>query len=89
MNPEEPTKVLGLKIWWAYFWRAMLLIIPGSLLIGVVGGIIAALIRLGPEYGGILGGVSGLIVGLYMSAYVFKRLMTKGFGPYRLVVVKK
>ena len=89
MNPEEPTLKLGLQVWWAFFWRSMLIIIPSTILVSIPIGIICAILRVGQETAGIFGGLFGLLIGLYITAYVVKRLMTKGFGQYRLVVVKK
>ena len=90
MNYEvEPTIGMGLKLWWAFTWRGAFFGILGAVLIGVVLGVVGAVIKLDPLVVGIASGVTGLIYGIYMMAWAVRRLMIKGFGRYRLVVVEK
>lgn len=80
--------VLGLKLWWAYTWRSVLV----SILLGIVIVAVASLIvsfvyphvdvtETNASFGGLLSFIAGI--------WVMKRLLTKGFGGYKLVVVEK
>jgi hypothetical protein len=53
-----------LHVWWALAWRSLLLIIPCALVLGLFGGVIAALFDPGPgkgaEYAGALGSLGAI-----------------------------
>ena len=84
---HEPTDLLSLKVWWAFTWRAVLFAMLAGALAGLVIGIIGTSLGESPEN---LQGPStfaGAVLGLFISVRVFRRLMTNGFGRYKLVVV--
>lgn len=89
MTPETPSLNLGIKLWWAILWRTLPLVLAAAFGAGVVVGIIGYLLQLPLNIVQILGGAAGFIVGAYISVWVLLRLMTKGFGEYRLVVARK
>ena len=89
MREEIPSMFLALKVWWAFTWRVTLV----GILIGVLLSFISEFIRtvtLGPNL--ITAFVFFLLAFIFVigsQTWVFNRLMTKGFGKYRLVVVNK
>ncbi|MCD8498095.1 MAG: hypothetical protein LRZ85_08490 [Alphaproteobacteria bacterium] len=85
MSTVEPTMMLALKVWWAWLWRVMPLAFIAGFLIGLAWGFIG----LATGAPAAIGALLGALVGFYISIYIFYRLMTKGFGPYRLVVTEK
>lgn len=85
----EATWFTGLRVWWAWFWRTMLIVLIVSFIGGLVVGVLSAIIGLGEALASVLGMFVGLGVGFYFGPAVFKRMMTKGFGKYRLAVVTK
>ena len=85
----SPSWGLGLKVWWAWFWRTMILVFVLSIIIGIIVGVIGALIGLAQATISFSGGLFGLAIGLYLGPAILKRLMTKGFGRYRLAVMRK
>jgi len=89
MSPEIPTDKLALQIWWAMLWRTIPLVILVIALAGIIIGIISSLAGANPNDVQIPSGIAGGVLGLYISVKIIKHLMTKGFGDYRLVVVRK
>lgn len=90
MNHDvEPTIGIGLKLWWAFTWRGAFFGVLGAIAIGVVLGIVGALIKLDPVIVAMASGIIGLVYGIYMMAWAVRRVMIKGFGRYRLTVVEQ
>lgn len=85
----EPTLGLGLRLWWASFWRIMPIVIIGSFVIGFIIGVLGYVIGVDTKILNTFAGIMGGVFGIYISAIIFKRLMVKGFGRYRLAVVEK
>jgi len=89
MNAEEPTDILALKLWWALVWRSVpISLISGAILGGFIGAIVAATGG-SPESVQLPAGIAGFLVGIFIAVKVIRHLMTKGFGEYRLSIVKK
>ncbi len=89
MSPEVPNEKLALQVWWSISWRAIpLSFIAGSLIGGVLGAVLGSM---GASVQSIQtpAMIMGALVGIYINVQVIKRLMTKGFGDYRLAVVRK
>ena len=78
---------LCLKIWWAQFWSTIPLTLLGGIAAGIVFGIVQRVIGL--DFHPAVSGVAGGVIGLFIAIKVIERLMTKGFGEYRLAVVRK
>lgn len=83
----------ALRIWWAWFWRQMLLMIPLVLVTAfVVGFIVGMLFPAGDgenSAAGFMGGLIGVVVSLGVQIFVIHRLMNKGFGRFRLALMEK
>ena len=75
-----------IKFWWAWMWRAMLLALAGGLLIGVLFGIISALLGIQAP---ILSGILSFLVGIFSSFYMLKKVLNKDFGDFRIVLISK
>lgn len=89
MNIEIPTDKIALQIWWAMAWRSIPLVIICSILASLAISLVITIVGIDPKAMQGPSMLIGAIVGLYVSIKVIKYLMTKGFGEYRLVVVKK
>lgn len=86
----DPSLLMGLKLWWAWFWRFFIIF----LLVCIGFGWLFILILdyfFNPKdtMHAILTIIFSYTLMVYVSAYVFRRLMTKKFGKYRLVIMKK
>jgi len=89
MQSETPTDFIALKVWWAMTWRTIPLVLLGSIFLGLILGIIASLSGLDLNATQRLSMLFGALLGLYIAVKIIKRLMTNGFGDYKLVVVRK
>jgi len=91
MKEVEATFGKAAKAWWALTWRAVLLALLSAFLVGVVFGIFETVLNVDTHSGGIvaINGTAGAVVGVYVSIWVMRRLMTKGFGRFRLALVEK
>ena len=87
MHTETPTLKLAILVWWVQLWRTMLFVILGSVAVGFTLAIVQRII--GVDLPPFISGIAGGIVGFIVVIKVIERLMTKGFGKYRLAVVKK
>lgn len=84
---EEITDLLALKLWWAFTWRALSMAIISGIAVGIVIGLIAGVAGSSPEEMQGPSMIAGGFMGIFVSVKVFKYLMTRGFGQYKLVVV--
>ncbi|MGH1403175.1 MAG: hypothetical protein ACRBDL_02935 [Alphaproteobacteria bacterium] len=89
MDIEIPTEKLALKIWWAMTWRLIPLIFVGAFIVGLILGLIGTSMGIESRSIETIAGFSGAFLGLFLSVKVIMHLMTKGFGEYRLAVVRK
>ncbi len=86
---EVPTDKLALQVWWAMVWRAMPLALLAGIAVGFLAGIAGSFMNISVE--SVQGPLTflGFVLGLFITVKVIKHLMTKGFGVYRLAVVRK
>ncbi len=89
MDAEIPTEKLALQIWWAMTWRIIPFALLGGMVVGLIIGLIAGIMKADPSSIEAPATLAGLLLGLFISVRVIMRLMTKGFGEYRLAVVRK
>lgn len=85
----EPTLEHALIIWWAWAWRAVLLIIGLGLVTGFAVGLVGALMGLPKETVSTMAGFAGFILGVGASVYVLKRILRKDFGDFRICLLAK
>ncbi len=86
---EVPSDLLALSIWWALTWRTFLLGLLTGILIGFVIGIIGDIFGTHQDALAVPSILAGAVVSVFVSVKVIKRLMTVGFGEYRLAIAKK
>lgn len=86
---EVPSDLIALKLWWAMTWRIVPFAILAGMAAGFVIGIIATVTQTPPEAMQGAATLAGAAIGIFLTVKIIKRLMTKGFGDYRLVVEKK
>jgi preprotein translocase subunit SecF len=83
---EPVTYGLAARLWWALMWRSVLFSFAAGVVIGIIMGVLGAI--LGIKLIG-LNMVLGLVAGVVASIWVAQRLLNKGFGPYRLIIMKR
>lgn len=88
MNEIQPTFAIAVQIWWAWTWRAVLVVLGVSILAGFVIGFIGAIIGAPKDgitaFSGLLGGV----IGLYFSIKILKKILNKKFKTYRIALIR-
>ncbi len=89
MDIEIPSDKVALKIWWALSWRTLIMAFLVSFLASIIINAIAHMAGASPADVQVPAAIAGGLLGLYVSVKVIKYLMTKGFGDYRLVLVRK
>ncbi|MGH1376810.1 MAG: hypothetical protein ACRBCK_10730 [Alphaproteobacteria bacterium] len=89
MSPEVPTEKIALQTWWAITWRAIPFAFIASTVMGVLMGLFVKSLGGSPQSLQFPAVLAGSLVGIYINVQVIKRLMTKGFGDYRLIVMRK
>lgn len=86
----ESTMGLACRVWWAFTWRSVLLGLVCGALAGLVMGLITDILDFGKSPTlSMASSAAGLALGVCASIWVMRRLMVKGFGRFRLVVVEK
>ncbi len=87
VNLLEPTLKRVARIWWAFFWRAMLLAFGAGLLAGFFEGyfgMMAGLSRATVQHLNIL---SGFALGLPAGMYALYLILKKNFGEFTIRLV--
>ena len=80
------------QIWWAFFWRNALILIPATLVGALLGGTVGILLGIAgapPETVRIATFPIGFLVGASSSIIPLKMILGKDFGEFRLVLVSK
>ena len=80
------------QIWWAFFWRNVLILIPATLVGALLGGIVGVVLGIAganPDTVRIATFPIGFLVGASSSIIPLKMILGKDFGEFRLVLVSK
>ncbi len=88
-NEVEVSWFLGLRLWWAWFWRTMLVVLFWAVIVGTLLGFVGYFMGVDSDIVSKISGLAGAGVAFYVMPLVFKRLISKGFGRYRLAVLEK
>ena len=80
------------KVWWAYCWRSLLIVVPGSMILGgCVGGVMGfflGLLGVPLDVISIVGGTVGFFLGTTLSIVPMKMILGKNFGDFRLSLIQ-
>jgi hypothetical protein len=83
----EPTFKRAAVIWWAFFWRAMLLAMAAGFLIGFAEGIVLSAAGASSGTLQFLPMLSGGIVGVPVGIYVLQVILRKNFKEFTICLV--
>lgn len=83
---SEITLGRTIPIWWAMFWRALVVSMLAGFVLGFIGGIVVVLIGQ-PELGGPVGAVLGWLVSIPVSIWAMKAALNKKYKGQSLVLV--
>lgn len=87
MKELNVTWGLALKIWWSWTWRAVLIVLPASFLVGFLAGIFLAFAGLDIAEYQVRLQLFGALVGVAGGVFAMKLVLQKQFRNYRLAVV--
>lgn len=88
MEEIKVTWKYAAKVWWSWSWRAMLWIVPTSMVVGVVFGFSMAVADIPAESYQIYLQVIGAVIGLFFGIYTMKVILNKNFNGYRIALIK-
>lgn len=89
MRVLQPSWGLSLKVWWAMTWRILPLALIAGFLMGMVAGIAGQAMAMPTDQTLNLAKILGALAGAVVSVIIIRRLMERGFGNMRLVVVDR
>ncbi len=88
MEQIELTLERTMPIWWAFAWRAFLISMLAGLVLGAIGGFIVGVAG-SPQLGGAVGSLLGLFAAIPVSIWAMKSALSKTYGIYSVVLIKR
>ena len=88
MEEIELTLEKTMPIWWAFAWRAVLVSMLAGFVLGAIGGFIVGVAG-SPQLGGAVGSLLGFFASIPVSIWALKAAMSKTYGNYAVVLVKR
>lgn len=86
MRIIEVTWSMAFRVWWSFFWRAMLFSVLGSFGIGFVLAIIGTALGIKPVTSG-LALILGLVFGFVVTFWAMKKVLYKRFSEFSVVCI--
>ena len=88
MEEIQVTWKWTIKVWWSWFWRAVVWTFPTAFLFGFVAGIIIAAVGIDPSGMDVWFQLFGACIGFFFGIFTLKTVLTKKFSGYRLALIK-
>lgn len=88
MEEIELTLEKTMPIWWAFAWRAVLVSMLAGAVLGAIGGFIVGVAG-SPQLGGAVGSLLGFFASIPVSIWALKSALSKTYGNYAMVLVKR
>lgn len=85
----EPTFGRAIKVWWAFFWRSVLLAVAVSMVLGFIIGLVFGLIGIPQDTIQRVGAFAGFIAGIAASVYCMQMILAKNFGEFQVVLLSR
>jgi hypothetical protein len=86
-NFLEPTFADAARVWWAWFWRSMLIMTAVGALVGYLAAKLAIALDIPQDTGVLLSSVAGGGLGLLGSIYVMKVILKKEFRKFSIRLI--
>ena len=84
MEQIELTLERTMPIWWAFAWRAFLISMLAGLVLGAIVGVAGS-----PQLGGAVDSLLGLFAAIPVSIWAMKSALSKTYGIYSVVLIKR
>jgi type III secretory pathway component EscS len=88
MQELEVTFGRASQVWWAFTWRAMLYALLSGAIIGVVVGLICAVLGFDPQRLLPFNLLLGAVVGILASIWVISKILNKKFSSFRIALIQ-
>ncbi|WP_199609523.1 hypothetical protein [Flocculibacter collagenilyticus] len=88
MEEIEVKWIHAMQVWWSWFWRTMVWVLPVSFIIGVIVGVMFNVLDLSMYDNIYLIQMFGGAIGIYFSIKVMKKVLNKTFKGYRIALIK-
>ncbi len=88
MEEVEVKWIHATQVWWSWFWRTMIIVLPVSFLVGVITGLIMSSLSIDIQENIFLLQIVGGSIGIYFSVSMMKKILNKSFNGYRIALVK-
>lgn len=87
MRIIEVTWSMAFRVWWSFFWRAMVFGLLAGMGIGIVIGFLGAVIGADKAAVSSLSGLLGLVVGFVITFWAVKKVLYKRFSEFSVVCI--
>jgi ABC-type multidrug transport system permease subunit len=88
MEEVEVKWIHAIQVWWSWLWRTMVIVLPSSLLVGIITGFIMSALSIDIQENTFFIQIVGGSIGIYSSVSVMKKILNKSFNGYRIALVK-
>jgi ABC-type multidrug transport system permease subunit len=88
MEEVEVKWIHAIQVWWSWLWRTMVIVLPLSLLVGIIAGFIMSALSIDIQENTFFIQIVGGSIGIYFSVSVMKKILNKSFNGYRIALVK-
>lgn len=88
MQTVKPTIWRALQLWFAFAWRLVAYTAAGTLVGGLVLGVVFAAVRMESEMQQIVVSVATYVIGLPAALYAARRCLGRKIGDFQIMLVK-
>ncbi len=86
-NRLEPTRMMALQVWWAWFWRAAAGTFIAAFVVGLLLGVIGLVLGFDASQNrGLMGGLS-MLVAFPVSVEMLYRVLRKRFTGFQIAIL--
>ncbi len=89
MDRIEPTRKIALRLWWAFVWRSVLFAVGAGFSVGLVLGLLGALLKLTPDRMASVSGFLGVILGAGLSVEAMYRVLRKKYPDFEIALLPR
>ena len=88
MQEIEVTFGRAAQVWWAWLWRAMILAMLSSTIIGFIIGLAGHFAGLNPQQILPISIILGGFIGVFVSIWIMSKILKKNFGAFRIALIQ-
>ena len=89
MNEIDVTWGRAAKVWWSLLWRSLLFAGVAGFGVGVIVGVVGAIVGASREAVSVISFFAGLGLGVPIGIWVVKLILTKNYSDFRVALVPR